>query len=375
MGEPRRTPLYETHHKLGARLIDFGGWKMPVQYSGIVSEHLAVRSSCGLFDISHMGELMVGGAHAADFLDHALTNTASTLSVGEAQYSLMCNDQGGVVDDLYVYRIAREVFLLIVNASRFEEDFAELKRLVLEFGEGRTVNVVDESGAFAAVALQGPKCRLFVDDLFTLEGSIRGGKPSDLEKNQVDAFIFNGEIIYMANTGYTGEDGFELIAPNSVIEALWQRIMILGEPHGIQPIGLGARDTLRMEMGYPLYGQELSKDISPLEAGLGYFVKLDKSFRGRAELAFQKKEGVSRRNMGFVMTEKSPPPRTGYPVWFNDELVGQVTSGTQSPSLDAGIGMALINQPHAKIGTTVHIEIRNRRFPAELKKKPLYQQS
>lgn len=375
MGEPRRTILYDTHVNLGARLIDFGEWKMPVQYEGIVAEHNAVRSSCGLFDISHMGELMVGGAHAADFLDHALTNQASRLLVGEAQYTLMCNDQGGVIDDLYLYRIAREVFLLIVNAGRVQEDYAELQRLVVEFGEGRTVNVIDESSNLSAIALQGPSSRSIVQNLFTLEGSIRISQPAELEKNQIDAFIFNGEIVYTACTGYTGEDGFEFIAPNNVIEALWQRIMQVGQEYGVRPIGLGARDTLRLEMGYPLYGHELTTEISPLEAGLGYFVQLDQPFRGRAELAFQKKEGISRRNVAFVMNEKCPPPRSGYEVYQGDNLIGTVTSGTQSPSLNTGIGMALVAQSQAQVGSTVEIDIRGRRFPATLSKKPLYQKS
>ena len=375
MGEPRRTILYDTHVNLGARLIDFGGWKMPVQYEGIVAEHNAVRSSCGLFDISHMGELMVGGAHAADFLDHALTNQASRLLVGEAQYTLMCNDQGGVIDDLYLYRIAREVFLLIVNAGRVQEDFAELQRLVVEFGEGRTVNVVDESNNLSAIALQGPSSRSIVQNLFNMEGAIRVSQPAELEKNQIDAFIFNGETVYTACSGYTGEDGFEFIAPNSVTEALWQRIMQIGQQYELRPIGLGARDTLRLEMGYPLYGHELSTEISPLEAGLGYFVQLDQPFRGRAELAFQKKEGIPRRNAAFVMNEKCPPPRSGHEVYQGDDLIGNVTSGTQSPSLNTGIGMALIDRSQAQVGTTVEIDIRGRRFPATISKKPLYQKS
>ena len=375
MADPRRTALYETHQALGARCIDFGGWEMPVQYSGIVDEHRAVREACGLFDISHMGELMVGGARAAEFLDHALTNTASKLDVGDAQYSLMCNDRGGVLDDLYVYRIAKEVYLLVVNASRIAEDLAELQRLVAEFESTRTVNVVDESDNLSAVALQGPHVNRFVSQLFTMSGLIAVERPTALEKNQIDAFIFEGKDVYVSRTGYTGEDGFELIAPNEIITILWERLMELGGDHGIKPAGLGARDTLRMEMGYPLYGHELSEGVSPLEAGLGFFVDMEKSFRGRGELGFQKKEGVTRRNMAFAMTAKSPPPREGYTVWIGDEEIGVVTSGTQSPSLQTGIGMAYINQSHAKRGTEIEIEIRGRRFPAELRKKPLYQKT
>ncbi len=375
MVDPRRTALYETHQALGARCIDFGGWEMPVQYSGIVDEHRTVREACGLFDISHMGELMVGGARAAEFLDHALTNTASKLAVGDAQYSLMCNDRGGVLDDLYVYRVAKEVYLLVVNASRIAEDLAELQRLVAEVESTRTVNVVDESDNLSAVAVQGPHVNRFISQLFTMSGLIAVERPTALEKNQIDVFIFEGKDVYVSRTGYTGEDGFELIAPNEIITTLWERLMELGSDHGIKPAGLGARDTLRMEMGYPLYGHELSEEDSPLEAGLGFFVDMDKSFRGRGDLGFQKKEGLARRNMAFAMTAKSPPPREGYTVWIGDEEIGVVTSGTQSPSLQTGIGMAYINQPHAKRDTEIEIEIRGRRFPAELRKKPLYQKT
>ncbi len=345
---------------------------MPVQYSGIVEEHHAVRNACGLFDISHMGELMVGGARAAEFLDNALTNTASKLNVGEAQYTLMCNDRGRVLDDLYLYRIAQEVFLLIVNASRVEADLEELKRLVAEYESTRTVNVIDESANLSAVAVQGPHVNRFLCKLFTMPGLISVERPTALEKNQIDVFIFEGRDVYVCRTGYTGEDGFELIAPNEVIGALWERLMAVGREHSLVPTGLGARDTLRIEMGYPLYGQELNETRTPLEAGLGYFVDMEKSFRGRGELGFQKKEGVPRRNMAFVMTEKSPPPRTGYPVWIGDTQVGEVTSGTQSPSLQTGIGLAYIDQPHTQCGTEIQIEIRARRYPAQLRKKPLY---
>ena len=375
MADPRRTALFETHQALGARCIDFGGWEMPVQYTGIVDEHCTVREACGLFDISHMGELMVGGARATEFLDSTLTNTASNLAVGDAQYSLMCNDRGGVLDDLYVYRIAREVYLLVVNASRITQDLEELQRLVAEFESTRTVNVVDESDNLSAVAVQGPHVNRFVSQLFTMAGLIAVERPTALKKNQIDVFIFEGKEVYVSRTGYTGEDGFELIAPNDVITTLWGRLMELGQEHGIKPAGLGARDTLRMEMGYPLYGHELNEEVTPLEAGLGYFVDMEKSFRGRGELGYQKNEGPTRRNMAFAMTAKSPPPREGYPVWIGEDKVGTVTSGTQSPSLKTGIGMAYINQPYAKPGTEIEIEIRERRFPAELRKKPLYQKS
>ena len=237
MADPRRTALFETHQALGARCIDFGGWEMPVQFSGIVDEHHAVREACGLFDISHMGELMVSGAGATEFLDSALTNTVSNLAVGDAQYTLMCNDRGGVLDDLYVYRIAMEDYLLVVNASRIAQDLAELQRLVKEFESTRTVNVVDESDNLSAVAVQGPHVDRFVSQLFTMPGLISVERPTALEKNQIDVFIFEGKDVYVSRTGYTGEDGFELIAPNEVITTLWGRLIELGQEHGIKPQG------------------------------------------------------------------------------------------------------------------------------------------
>ena len=368
----KRTPLFEVHQDLGARCMDFGGWEMPVQYKGIVAEHLSVRSGAGIFDISHMGEIMLSGAHAADFLDMALTNQASSLSVGEAQYSLMCNAQGGIIDDLYVYRIAQEVFLTIVNASRIEEDLSHLRNLIEEWGKDRVVNVIDESAKLSAIALQGPGAVRFIDGLFDMKGLIRVDKPSQLAKNQIDVFLFNENNVYVACTGYTGEHGFELVGPNEAMVDLWNRLAELGVGYGLAPAGLGARDTLRMEMGYPLYGNELDETVTPLEAGLKYFVKLDKPFHGRDRLISMNENGVKRRNLAFQMSSKSPPPRGGYSVFVKDEQVGVVTSGTQSPSLGTGIGMAFIDVPHANIGTNIEVEIRGRRFPAELTKKPIY---
>jgi len=371
----KRTPLFDAHQSLGARCVDFGGWEMPVQYEGIVAEHQAVRNAAGIFDISHMGEIMVGGAHSADFLDSSLTNQASSLTAGGAQYSLMCNAHGGVIDDLYVYRIAKEVFLLIVNASRIEEDLSQLQNLVQEYGKDRTVNVVNESNQLSAVAIQGPNVRLFIDELFSMKGLIRVNKPSDLSKNQIDVFTFEENDVYVANTGYTGESGFEIVGPSKIIAELWHRLMKLGHPHGLKPAGLGARDTLRMEMGYPLYGNELGESVTPLEAGLGYFVDLNKPFRGRDRLSELKANGLNRRNLAFQMSSKSPPPRQGYPVSTDGITIGSVTSGTQSPSLKTGIGMALIREPHDKIGNRIEIEIRGRLFPATIKRKPLYVKS
>ena len=297
---------------------------MPIQYDGVIAEHQAVRNAAGVFDISHMGEIMVIGAHAEDFLELTLTNRASDLAVGDAQYSLLCNSQGGVVDDLYVYRIAQEVFLLIVNASRVDDDFSLLQKLVVDLEKDRTVNVVNESDDLAAIAVQGPNVSLFIDDVFTLKGLINAGKPTDLTKNQIDVFIYGDANVYVANTGYTGEAGFELVAPNKVITQLWDRVFDLGKNYGVKPAGLGARDMLRLEMGYPLYGNELNEKVTPLEVGLGYFIDLEKPFQGRQKLVSQKNNGLKRKNLGFVMTSKSPPPRNGYSVYIDGGQVGAV---------------------------------------------------
>ncbi len=368
---------------------------MPLQYESILVEHLAVRKAVGLFDISHMGGIVVGGSRAAAFLDHTLTNTASLLALGEAQYSIMCNDRGGVIDDLYVYRIANEAFLLMVNATRVETDRHWLEFVRSGRGDDRTVKIDDQSERTGALALQGPLAALFIDALFSCEGLIAVKHPTDLSKNQIDAFPFGVSEVFVARTGYTGEDGFEIIAPIELLEVLWDQLMEIGRPHGIQPAGLGARDTLRLEMGYPLYGHELSEDITPIEAGLSFFVKLDKGdFVGRSALVRQKESGLGRKSIAFKMTDKSPPPRQGYEIFVDEEslihsdvwawgpeglkhekdepMIGVVTSGTQSPMLGCGIGMALVDNKHAKLGKIINVQIRSNLHQAIVSKKPLH---
>src|ERR1051326_6747486 len=274
----KRTPLYAAHEKLGARLIEFGGWEMPVQYSSIVDEHLAVRRAAGLFDISHMGELLFAGPGALDFLNHLLTNDVRKLAIGQGQYTLMCKEPGGVIDDLYAYRIAEHDFLLIVNASRIEPDVAWVKQKITARPQDRQIAFENASDRFGAVALQGPRAVDFIDRCFS--GPSVGGtavaRASDLIKNQIGIFAFRRSQIYVARTGYTGEDGFEVIAPAELIEFVWKIILEAGHAHCLQPAGLGARDTLRTEVCYPLYGHELTEQTTPLEAGLGSFVALDK---------------------------------------------------------------------------------------------------
>ena len=370
----KKTALYDVHESLGARLVEFGGWEMPVQYSGIIDEHLAVRKSSGLFDISHMGEIFVSGSNALRFVNYALSNDAGTLAVGEGQYTIMCQHDGGVVDDLYVFRVDDDRFLLVVNASRIEAGFSWLESLRdgLDWGDFELSN---QSDALSAVAVQGPRVIDFIATC--IPGASVGGTTVDtvtqLEKNAIGQFSFGETTIWVSRTGYTGEDGFEVIAANDDIASVWRTLMAEGHQGCLQPIGLGARDTLRTEMGYPLYGHELSESISPLEAGLGFFVKLGKDdFVGHSALVKQKSEGLKRRSVAFKMTSKSPPPRPEYSVWMGEERVGETTSGSVSPSLKTGIGMALIDASKAKSGLEISIEIRGRRYSAIKVKKPIY---
>lgn len=367
----KRTPLYATHQALGAKLIDFGGWEMPVQYTSIVDEHSAVRSAAGIFDISHMGEFYVTGAGAQEFLNFALTNEVTKLSPGQGQYTLMCNERGGVVDDLYLYCLGLGNYLLIVNASRIDADFAWLDSLHKKFPNSAKVNLEEKSASYGAVAVQGPNVAKFMDAAF----------PSDqrlelLAKNEVRMISFQGDLIYIARTGYTGEDGFEVVAPASIVENVWTACLSAGQSHGIKPCGLGARDTLRLESCYPLYGHELNESSSPIEAGLGFFVALTKQrFVGSEVLRKQKSDGPAKRLVAFKMAGKSAPPRADYPIWpgaQGSERLGIVTSGTQSPTLGVGLGMGYVPAAHASPDTPIQIEIRGNRFPALVVKKPFY---
>lgn len=370
----KRTPLYESHQALGAKLIDFGGWEMPVQYTTILDEHTAVRKAAGLFDISHMGEFFVTGTGAQEFLNSALTNDVRRLSPGQGQYTLMCNERGGVVDDLYLYCLGLGNYLLIVNASRIEADFAWLQSLHEKHPNAANVKLEEKSTSYGAIAVQGPKVAAFIDAAFPAEDPI-----SKLAKNEIRMISFRGELIYAARTGYTGEDGFEMIAPAPLIEKVWAECLATGKDHGIKPCGLGARDTLRLESCYPLYGHELNETSSPIEAGLGFFVALDKSaFVGAEVLREQKAKGPAKRLVAFKMTGKSPPPRADYAIWSageQGEKIGIITSGTQSPTLGVGLGLGYVPPSHAAVDTHLQIEIRGNKFPAAVVKKPFYKRS
>jgi aminomethyltransferase len=374
----KRTPLFAAHQRAGGKLIEFGGWEMPVHYSSIVDEHLAVRRAGGLFDISHMGEVSVTGPNALGFLNHLLTNDASRLAPGQGQYTLMCNERGGVIDDLYAYRLANEEFLLVINASRIGPDVAWMEQQLANWPGRNGVTLRNRSGSLAAVALQGPRVRPILDQV--LAGPFTGGtrvtRPSELKKNEITITSRAGQAVYVGCTGYTGEDGFEVIASSEQIEEIWNQLLAAGHAHCLQPAGLGARDTLRTEMGYPLYGHELDENTTPIEAGVGFFVALEKGdFIGRPVLASQKAGGPQKRCVAFKMTGKSAPPRPHYPIWSsgeNAQAIGEVVSGTQSPSLNLGIGLGYVPPAFAAPGTPLEIEIRGRRSPAIVVKKPIY---
>jgi aminomethyltransferase len=372
----KRTSLYSAHQKLGGKIIEFGGWEMPVQYTSITDEHLAVRNAAGIFDISHMGEVTVSGAGAESFLNSVLTNDIRKLVPGEGQYTLMCNERGGVIDDLYAYKLSAGVYFLIINASRIEPDVAWLKAQAAKFsGE---LKLTDASHNYAAIAVQGPRVKEFISAVIpgASSSAMRVNAVTDLKKNQIGGFKFDNHSVLVSRTGYTGEDGFEIVGSDESIQHLWDKILFVGQPFGLKPAGLGARDTLRTEVCYPLYGHELDENTTPIEAGVGFFVSLDKGeFNGRSVFVEQKANGVKKKLVAFKMTGKSAPPRPHYPIWVNGAKVGEVVSGTQSPSLNLGIGMGYVPPEFAKVDTKIEIEIRGKKFAAVVVPKPIYRKS
>ena len=357
----KKTPLYDEHVRLGAKMIPFGDWIMPVQYSGIIDEHQAVRKNVGVFDISHMGQLVATGSKAGAWLNEMLTNNIDKLEVGTGQYTFLLNDRGGIIDDLIVYRTAPETFLLVVNASRTDEDFAWLQK---HLGDNGTLE--NRSADFGGLAIQGPR-------VVELLQRFLGSDAELPARNQIKDFECCGMKVTIARTGYTGEDGVEAFFAASEAAKVWSGLLEKGKDLGIRPCGLGARDTLRLEMCYPLNGSDLSPEHNPIEAGLGFFVDLKKpKFVGREVLTAAKENGTSQKLVAFRMKSKGPPPRPHYSVWREGERVGEVTSGSLSPSLNEGIGMAYVASAHAKVGTEIEIEIRDRKLPAIIEKKPLY---
>ena len=343
-------------------MIGFGGWDMPVFYSGIVNEHLAVRQRVGIFDISHMGQLIVEGPGSAEWLNAQLTNNLRMLGIGDGQYSLMLNERGGVIDDLIVYRTAQDRYLLVVNAALIGHDFGHLRQRLALAPEPTGVTLRNESVSYAAVAVQGPRAT----DLFQPIGDLPA-------RNRIWEIEIAGTPVWIARTGYTGEDGFEAFFPAATAVGLWREFLSLGQPYGILPCGLGARDTLRLEAGLPLNGADLSPERTPLAAGLRAFVDLDKNeFQGRAALLAELERGLKERLAAIKVEPKGPPPRAHYALWAEGRPVGELTSGSLSPSLQTGIGLGYLSVEFAKPGQMLELEIRGKRFPATVERKPLY---
>jgi aminomethyltransferase len=359
----KRTPFYKKHKAMNAKLIDFGGFEMPVQYAGIKQEHLSVREKAGLFDVSHMGEFIISGPEALRLIQKSTINDASLLVSGKAQYTAMCYENGGIVDDLIVYMLGNERYMLVVNASNIEKDMEWIKSLNT-MGAG----MENRSDQMALLALQGPESLNILQSLTETEVSEIGFY------NFKTGTVAGQKNVIISATGYTGEKGFELYIDTEKSDPLviWDRLFENGRDYGLEPAGLGARDTLRLEMGYALYGNDITKDTTPLEARMGWLTKLEKEdFVGKSALMKQKEQGVSRKLMGFEVEEPRNVPRSGYEISNETEqVIGFVTSGTQSISLDKGIGMGYISSEKAVEGEKIYIQIRKKRVPAVVVKPP-----
>jgi aminomethyltransferase len=355
----RQTPLYAAHQRLKARLVDFAGWEMPLQYSGLIQEHEAVRSAAGLFDVSHMGEVEFKGAGALDEANRLITNDLARCADGQAMYAGLLNEQGGFVDDIVAYRFSPQHIFICVNASNTDKDFAWMS------SHAKAVKPLNRSNDFAQLAIQGPKAAGIVQRLTATKlESLGTYRFTQGQVAHVDCII--------SRTGYTGEDGFELYCPPKDAEKLWFALLEEGQRDGLLPCGLGARDSLRTEMKYPLYGNDIDDVHTPLEAGLGWIVKFDKpDFIGKAALEKQKAEGVTRKLVGFELTEPGIP-RAHYPILKGGQRVGEVTSGTMGPSVKKAIGIGYVPAALSAEGATFHVEIRGRPVAARVVKTPFY---
>lgn len=359
----KRTAFYNIHRSLGAKIVEFAGFEMPIQYTSILEEHRCVRRSVGVFDVSHMGEIEVWGKDAESFVQKITVNDVSGLSHGKVQYSAMCYDDGGIVDDLLVYHLGSH-FMLVVNAANIVKNYAWLKQNL--FGD---VSVVDTSDSLSLLAIQGPKSIETLQKLTHVNLSI---VPS---YTFVEAKLAGVDMV-ISRTGYTGEIGFEIYCSSDTAtsEKIWNTVIDVGKEFGIQPVGLGARDTLRLEMGFRLYGNDIDQTTNPLEAGLGWITKLDKGdFIGKDALLKVKQSGLKRKLVGFVVGEDKAFPRHACEIRSNGSPIGTVTSGTVSPTLEKGIGLGYVTPPHANPGSTVQIVIRNREVKAEVTKIPFLQ--
>lgn len=362
MNAPKKTPLADEHVRLGARMVDFAGWWMPVQYRGLKEEHLSCRTGVGLFDVSHMGEFRVRGPKSLETLQWITTNDVSKLAAGEAHYSLFPNPEGGLVDDLIVYCVKPgEEYLLCVNAANIEKDFAFVT------ANNRGAEVSNESSDWGQIAVQGPKALALLDRVFAAGDE----KPSAMKAFTHRGFSWNGASVIVARTGYTGEEGAEVFVPASAVVNLWREFLEKGKDLGAEPIGLGARDTLRTEMKYSLYGHEIDDTTNPYEAGLGWVIKPQaKDFIGRAAIVAVKEKGLSRKLIGFELTERGIP-RQGYTLLSSaGEKIGVCTSGTMSPSTGASIGIGYVKSDFAANGTEIAVDIRGKAVKAKVRPTP-----
>jgi aminomethyltransferase len=357
----KRTPLYEAHVSIGARMVDFAGWEMPVQYSGPIPEHMAVREAAGLFDVSHMGEIEIVGAGALDLVQKLTTNDVAKLEDNQVQYSALTNTGGGVIDDLLVYRINEEYFLLVVNASNSDKDFAWIR----EHAEGTELGVHDTSHGYALMALQGPRSERILQGL------------TDHMLDRIPYYwsqqvSVDGVSCRVSRTGYTGEDGFEIFCNPEKAMHVWNRLLVTGQEFGLLPCGLAARNTTRLEAAYRLWGNDMDETTTPLEAGLGWVVKPGKGeFIGREALQSQKREGLRRKLVGFEVLDRAPA-RDGYPLIVNGVEASRVSSGSPAPYLKKNIGMAYMPMEHSAVGTGFSVLVRGREVPARTVEMPFY---
>jgi aminomethyltransferase len=359
--ELKNVALVDTHTKLGAKMVPFAGYLMPVSYSGLNEEHATVRNAVGVFDVSHMGEFILKGENALDLIQRVTSNDASVLEDGKIQYSCLPNDKGGIVDDLLVYRLDAKSYMLVVNASNIEKDWNWIQKF-----NTKNVEMHNISDKTSLLAVQGPKAILALQKL------------TDVNLSEIPYYTFkkgkfNGvDNVIISNTGYTGAGGFELYFENEVAEKMWEAIFKAGAEYGIKPIGLGARDTLRLEMGFCLYGNDIDDTTSPIEAGLGWITKFTKDFTNKTAIAEQKEKGVSRKLVGFEMVERGIPRHDYEIADASGKIIGKVTSGTQSPSLNKAIGMGYVPTALAKAESEIFIIIRDKPIKAKVVKVPFY---
>lgn len=356
----KKTALFDKHVSLGAKMVPFAGFEMPVQYSGVTDEHFAVREKVGIFDVSHMGQFLVEGPNAKSLLQYVTTNNLDTLEKGKAQYTCLPNGNGGIVDDLIVYKMSDEKYFVVVNASNIDKDWAHLMKYNQDYN-AKLTNISDET---SLIAIQGPKATETLQKL--TDTPLTDIPYYHFTEGKVAGF----EDIIISNTGYTGSGGFEIYFKNENAAAIWEALLEAGNEFGLLPCGLAARDTLRLEKGFCLYGNDIDDTTSPLEAGLGWITKFDKEFVDKDRFAKQKEEGIMRKLVGFEMQERAIPRHDYEVADAEGNIIGKVTSGTMSPMKNIGIGLAYIDKPHYKTGTDIFIKIRNKNVPAKIVKLP-----